>query len=1778
MARRLQSAFRRKKWRALLHGLNTQVGGCYAWSGGAYRPLVDKFGSIIGVKGPSGRWYIGRTFGCLSPLNPVRALFILLIEHPLFDPFILLAIFANCFVLAVSGRPADSMFYVEPTLSQTLELAFTWFFTVEIGCKAIALGIFVDAYHSLLSDPWNVVDLAVVTSAWLPLLFPALHNRAASTSLRALRAFRPLRAAHFLPGVRRQVNTLLKALPSLRNVFLLIFFITAAFSILGMQLFKGSLHFRCYDETELQLAGLDDLTALLPGAVAPAGVEPIDAQVGVCNPTIKSSLPVGDIAQIIAHTAGGLGPLGNAPRHTSNGGCVPGVCLHYGQSPRYGTLSFDNIGSAMMTVFMCITGEGWTEVMYMTMRGYHPASALYFIFLALFGSFFVINLFLAVLWETYASLPQELTPEEQVEKRKWQIEHADDDSQDESEEPLVLTTNAEAREAWLALPRALSNRGGIGGRRRSRDGLSDSFRARARHVVTSDGFRLVIMVLILANTVLMMCETHPQPQRKTELIELGNLIFFGCYTLEMLIKLTVLGLAEYLAEPFNRFDGAIVILSGAEIVMSYLHLDYGLLNAQVLRTFRLLRIFKLARSWNNLYVVISSLLLTLAHLRDLLIVLLLWLFVCALLGMQLFGGGLLSDHVPRDMYDSIEHAMFTVFIVVTGEQWNEQWREPFRMLGLWTGAYYVMLVVTGDYIILNLVVAIVIREVGKADAYIRRLNNNAQSLAYEANATVRNRKFSLPLTPIVPLRDHFEEEEEGAGGEGGAPSGGLFRWASSSWSSLTRQCGECGGHVSSFAEAHKGHSLWLFAPESCVRRGARWILSARLPGFPSIGIEALVIASIIASSCVVALDAGCTGGLAQGLFASGARLGSGASEISPSEISAGRVELPQTLVTYLSIAMLISLFEIVCKAVAFGLVGSREAYLSSGWNQLDLFIALLCVGELIETGMPNALVLRTIHVLRPIRLIARHGGMQRVVRALHEVLPRVFNILLVYGLFLSVFAVLGMQLFGGKFGSCASDPSLPSKAACEAAGETWEARPELGSFDNIGDAMLMLFEVSSLEGWPNAMYLGVDSVGVDLSRQTSHNLAAGLFYVVWVLLGGFVVLNVFVGVLIDTFAKMENADRFGGVFTSHQQQHWVETLEASTSVKPHRQPHSPRGGSACRRWLFHHVTSPATESFIVLVILVNSLLMAADGYGIAPSLHAALDVGNDVCTAIFVVEVLLKFIALGVSNYLSEGWNVFDSLVVTAAVVEKLLQVVAAGHVKGSFLRLVRLARAARVLRTLRMIKASRSIQSLLMTLLYSVPALLNILFLFCILVFVYAVLGMELFSGVVWGDYLNTEANFCSFGTAALTMFRCATGEDWNGIMHDAMVTEERGTCDAASDNCGTWVAIPFFVSYTVLSSMVILKMLIALIIENYKLSKREDSRLVRTVHRDAFVEAWAKLDPEGVGQLPVRDLFMLIKMLPPPLGLDPTQVGVADGRSTFRSSMPAATSRRPGGRRASLTQSAISTFIMKLDLVLFQPSGPGGPKVVLFHDVLLALTTNALRVQAAKDEKARLDPTRPGWGSAGKACFSSIREGLATSPQHRSPQGSRKGDAISDLSAVVARARAKVGAQSTQDEATRALIRASCPCDALTERSEGGKSAGGAAAPPTQEEIAARAMQELSAEGWDEEEEEEEAPSKKPGVDAKTGKAIIDEHDLDNLKSMFRRRASTTAETEEMHPHTFVDESVARDGMVSHRAMIAHTFIFSLSEEYAVLVLQERWRERKRRRSGLSHGTASA
>ena len=127
---------------------------------------------------------------------------------------------------------------------------------------------------------------------------------------------------------------------------------------------------------------------------------------------------------------------------------------------------------------------------------------------------------------------------------------------------------------------------------------------------------------------------------------------------------------------------------------------------------------------------------------------------------------------------------------------------------------------------------------------------------------------------------------------------------------------------------------------------------------------------------------------------------------------------------------------------------------------------------------------------------------------------------------------------------------------------------------------------------------------------------------------------------------------------------------------------------------------------------------------------------------------------------------------------------------------LIRVLRLTRVLRTLRLLRVARGLSMLVSIFLVSMAGLLNVLGVYMIVLAVYSLLAMQLFGRVAHGDFLNTDANFCTFAYALLTMFRCATGEEWNGIMHEAMAS-----------SVGPWVAIPYFVSYVLLSTYIVLK-----------------------------------------------------------------------------------------------------------------------------------------------------------------------------------------------------------------------------------------------------------------------------------------------------------------------------------------------------------------------------------
>jgi len=188
-----------------------------------------------------------------------------------------------------------------------------------------------------------------------------------------------------------------------------------------------------------------------------------------------------------------------------------------------------------------------------------------------------------------------------------------------------------------------------------------------------------------------------------------------------------------------------------------------------------------------------------------------------------------------------------------------------------------------------------------------------------------------------------------------------------------------------------------------------------------------------------------------------------------------------------------------------------------------------------------------------------------------------------------------------------------------------------------------------------------------------------------------------------------------------------------------------------------------------------------------------------------------------VSQYFYDAWNILDLSVVLISV----LGMTGAG---GSQLSVFR---ALRMLRIAKLIKSMRGLRSLLTTLFFSLPALGNVGLLLLITVFIFSVLGMNLFGKVIHDKdgYINELNNFENVWRGMLLLFRVLTFDDWRGIMDACSNTEpEPGValtqwdCSEALDNCGSWLAVPYFVLFTVVGNFMMLNIFTAVILLNFQ------------------------------------------------------------------------------------------------------------------------------------------------------------------------------------------------------------------------------------------------------------------------------------------------------------------------------------------------------------------------
>ncbi|XP_054026485.1 voltage-dependent T-type calcium channel subunit alpha-1G isoform X9 [Dryobates pubescens] len=1180
-------------------------------------------------------------------------------------------------------------------------------------------------------------------------------------------------------------------------------------------------------------------------------------------------------------------------------------------------------------------------------------------------------------------------------------------------------------------------RGGAGARRASRvlafwHVVCETF----RKIVDSKYFGRGIMVAILINTLSMGIEYHEQPEELTNALEISNIVFTSLFALEMLLKVLVYGPFGYIKNPYNIFDGIIVVISVWEIVGQQ---GGGL---SVLRTFRLMRVLKLVRFMPALQRQLVVLMKTMDNVATFCMLLMLFIFIFSILGMHLFGCKFASerdgDTLPdRKNFDSLLWAIVTVFQILTQEDWNKVLYNGMASTSSWAALYFIALMTFGNYVLFNLLVAILVEgfqteELSKREDASGQLSciqlpvdsagkgklgvqeqGDASKSDSEGDLFPRTLeeegglKKNLSNPVLMALSDHPElkksltppliihtaatpmpmpksavfgdvaqgYESRRASGVSADPAvyelksppsarssphspwraGSSRNSRRSSWNSIGRapslkrrgQSGErrsllsgegkesseegessdeerssragsfngslphrnesletkssfdlqdtlqvpslyrtssmhssrtstsehqdCNGKTSPGLLLHQLHlddprqdcddaddegnmskgarmkawvrarlpacclerdswSIYIFAPHSRFRLMCSKIITHKM-------FDHVVLVIIFLNCITIAMER---------------------PKIEPH--SAERIFL--TLSNY--IFTVIFLTEMTVKVVALGLCFGEKAYLKSSWNVLDGLLVLISVIDILVSMVSDSgtkilgmlRVLRLLRTLRPLRVISRAQGLKLVVETLMSSLKPIGNIVVICCAFFIIFGILGVQLFKGKFFICQGEDTrnITNKSDCAEASYKWVRHKY--NFDNLGQALMSLFVLASKDGWVDIMYDGLDAVGVDQQPVMNYNPWMLLYFISFLLIVAFFVLNMFVGVVVENFHKCRQ----------HQEEEEAKRREEKRLrrlEKKRRSKEKQMAEAQCKpyysdysrfRLLIHQMcTSHYLDLFITGVIGLNVITMAMEHYQQPKVLDEALKICNYIFTVIFVLESVFKLIAFGFRRFFQDRWNQLDLAIVLLSIMGITLEEIevnASLPINPTIIRIMRVLRIARVLKLLKMAVGMRA---LLDTVMQALPQVGNLGLLFMLLFFIFAALGVELFGDLECDDShpcegLGRHATFRNFGMAFLTLFRVSTGDNWNGIMKDTL-----RDCDQESTCYNTVISPIYFVSFVLTAQFVLVNVVIAVLMKHLEESNKE-------AKEEAELEAELEMEMKTIapGQPSPSDILM--------------------------------------------------------------------------------------------------------------------------------------------------------------------------------------------------------------------------------------------------------------------------------------------------------------------------------
>ncbi|KAI4214540.1 MAG: hypothetical protein LQ351_002957 [Letrouitia transgressa] len=1326
------------------------------------------------------------------------------------------------------------------------------------------------ARRAFFRHSFNRLDFLAVTSFWISTILAAIgveQNRHVYI-FQMLSCLRILRLLSLTSGTSVILRSLKKAAPLLLNVAFLIGFFWLLFAIVGVQCFRSSFRRSCvwyeHIQTDNSTGGprisVDGESFSLNDA--PDNFQPCGGYLDMSGqpmPWVTS-----DKSDFIPNAA-----------NASKGYLCPRSSLCVENTNLYNeTVSFDNVLQSLQLVFVIMSSNTFSDLLYYTTDSDFLAAALFFAFAFVIMSLWLINLLVAVITSSFQVIREE---------SKASAFTADDQAQTTDDEDVPAKPShlkqIYDKTSWLWILIIIVDLVVQGLRSAEMSSKRENFINITETIVT------IILAFEIAARFAVDYRNFHRSRR--------NWVDLGIAVITSIIQLP----------PIHRSD------------QPYAWLTFF----QILRFYRVVLAVSITRD------LIKVVLGNVSGLLNLIVFVFLITFLTAIFAVQILRGEIPAEEQGDTIhitFGNIYNSFIGMYQVLSSENWTSLMYNATKYGSRWnsswiSAAFFILWFILANFIVLNMFIAVIQenfdvtedekrlqqvrafvqhKEVGGSShgnlslSTIFKLgrgsNRHKDPLDYGSATTDMLLKESVVgdfLDEMEPMDDLHSENPATNRHSMVTVQPGLL---SAIWDKILGLLGSkepnpfysrlqfsrayeeldprtMAKEVVSATKQRKNaqqnylrkhpnynNSLFLFRPGNSVRKFCQRIVGPgrggqRFQGVHPIrpvwyGFSAVIYATIVAMVLIACVSTP----LVQGQYFE----------------KHGNSAHNWFVWTDMAFAVIFS-FEALIKVIADGFFWTPNAYFRGSWGFIDGLVLVTLWINVSTSLYKDGAVSRAVGAFKALRALRLLNVSDSARDTFHSVIVlggwKVLSAAFVSLSLLVPFAIYGLNLFNGQFHNC-NDTANVHLDGC--VGEymsspyKWDvlaprrvANPYY-KFDNFGSSLSILFQIVSQEGWTDVMWSAMSANGRGLQPHAYKSQGNAIFFIIFNLLGAVFVLTLFVSVFMRNYTEQT-----GVAFFTAEQRSWLELRKLLRQISPSKRP-SIKSETKWRNRAYRiaHKKRGKWSRFITVILFLHLILLVLAFSPEVEWWEKTRDWLFLLFTLFYILNITIRIYGLTWKRFRKSSWDLYSILSVTGTVITSLLNFSRWSDPIYNQLHHLFLVSIALLL-----IPRNNQLDQLFKTAAASLTAIGNLLATWFVLFLVYAIALTQTFGLTRFGKLESGNLNFRNVPKALILLFRMSCGESWNAIMEDfATITYPNCVVDDNffKSDCGNagW-ARALFISWNILSMYIFVSLFVSLIFESfsYVYQTRSSGLSVSREEIRRFKEAWATCDPEGTGYI---------------------------------------------------------------------------------------------------------------------------------------------------------------------------------------------------------------------------------------------------------------------------------------------------------------------------------------